>query len=332
MQERVTLPASAPPSYAPSPSAVLDIDVMRSIVAIAEQGSVSAAAERVARTPAALSMQLKKLEETLGVRLFARSRSGMQPTAEGERLLPHARRMLEAHRDAIAAFRAPALAGSVCVGMIDDVCAGQLSGVLAAFARSHPDVQVSVVSAPTEQLAPLLRADALDMAIITPGGSIDWQQEDRVVQVEQLVWAGQTGGCAQLQRPLPLAVAEEGCCWRRSTLAALERAGIPYRIAYQSNSYMGQLAAVEAGLAIAPVPRRQLTERLRAFCEADGLPPLGESRIVLRRAPWLTEAAARESARSGDGDAIPGVARRSPGTRDPGPAEALAGHILSAFA
>ena len=132
------------PSSAPSPAASLDIDVLRSFAAIADTGTITLAAPRVGRTPAALSMQLRKLEDTLGHVLFERLPGGMRLTAAGERLMPHARRLIEAERAALDAFRAPDLEGEVSVGIIDDVAGVCLTQVLAGFAKSHPRVLVNV--------------------------------------------------------------------------------------------------------------------------------------------------------------------------------------------
>ena len=108
------------PRHLPASAATLDIDVMKTLVAIAETGSVTAAAARVARSPGAISMQIKKLEETIGRTLFERSRQGMALNANGERLLAYARRMIDLHRETLDAFRAPELSGEVNIGTIDD--------------------------------------------------------------------------------------------------------------------------------------------------------------------------------------------------------------------
>ncbi len=122
----------------PAPSATLDVDVLRSVVAIAEGGSIAAASGRVGRTPAAVSMQVKKLEDMLGRALFERSRQGMRPTAEGERLLDYARRMIELNRSALQAFAMPELEGRVSFGLVDSFGSLRLAEILAAFARSLP--------------------------------------------------------------------------------------------------------------------------------------------------------------------------------------------------
>jgi DNA-binding transcriptional LysR family regulator len=264
------------------PSATLDIDVMRSVVAIAETGSVTGAAARVGRTPAALSMQLKKLEETLGSALFDRTRSGMTPTAEGERLLPHARRMIEAHRAAIEAFSYPELSGEVSVGIIDDFAGVSLTRSLAAFARSHSAVTVKVSMGPSAELAPRLDRGELDLAVLTPGCAVAWREGDRVLHEEPLCWVGLEGGNAFRERPLPLAISSQGCTWRKLALAGLDGAGIPWRIAYTSEFYAAQKAAIAADLAVAPLPRSLIEPGFVRLGKAEGMPEIGTARIALR--------------------------------------------------
>ncbi|MEO1276724.1 MAG: LysR family transcriptional regulator, partial [Pseudomonadota bacterium] len=263
-------------------SATLDPDVMKNVVAIAETGSLTHAAQRVGRTPAALSMQLKKLEDMLGVRLFCRDRQGMEPTQEGERLLPHARRLIAAQQEALDAFRYPALSGSVRLGAIDDLPGARLEHALGGFARSHPDVTVNTVMGTTRLLAPMLEADELDLVILSPGGTAPWQPADRIVSDEPLVWATRDGGDAWRRRPLPVAVATTGCAWRRMTLEALDRAAMPYRIAYQSDFLGPQQAAVMADLAVAPIPRSAIQPGMRQLRPSEGFERLGQTRIALR--------------------------------------------------
>lgn len=266
----------------PTPSTTLDVDVMRSFVAIAEGGSIAAAAGRVGRTPAAVSMQIKKLEETMGRTFFDRTRQGMTPTPDGERLLEHARRMIELNRAALQEFSMPELSGTISIGVIDSFGGLRLMDVLAGFARSHPKVRVDVSMNTTVHLGPLLDSGDLDLALITPGCTEALRETDVILREEQLVWIAAERSRAARETPLPLAVANDGCAWRQLAADAIRDNRIEARIAYVSDFDEGQLAAARADLAIAPMPRSYVTDGLVELGAKDGLPPLGLSRIVLR--------------------------------------------------
>lgn len=269
------------PATAPRPAPLLDIDVLRSFVTIVETGSFTRAASRLFRTPSALSMQIKRLEETLGETLLVREPRQVTPTPEGELLLGYARRLLRLNEEAVGHFLAPTLEGTVRVGTPDDVGTRILPHALARLARSHPAVQVEVV---TERSATLLArqgAQALDLVLVTVGTQNKVPDAGRIVHSEPLVWAGLRGGVAYQRKPLPLAVARHGCAWRAMALAALDRADIDYRVAYMSEHCAGQESALLADLAVAPFPSSLVHEPLQALDEEAGFPPLGEYQIAL---------------------------------------------------
>lgn len=275
----------------PSAAASLDLDVLRSVVAIAESGSITAAAQRIGRTPAAVSMQIKKLEETLGRSLFERTRQGMRLSAEGERLLPYANRMVDLNREALDAFRAPELTGTVSIGMIDSIGALRMARIFAAFARSHPNVTVNASMACSCDLAPKVDRGEVDLSILTPGGNTDARAEDLLLHEEPLVWIASAGGRAWREDPVPLSVASDGCAWRSAATQAIRKGGMTPRIAYISDHDQGQLAAAEADLAVAPMPRSYVGSGLVELGAREGFPPLGTSRIVLRLGPDVGDAA-----------------------------------------
>lgn len=275
----------------PAPSATLDIDVLRSAVAISESGSIAAAAGRVGRTPAAVSMQIKKLEETLGRSLFERTRQGMAATAEGERLLEYARRMIELNREAMLAFSMPEITGTVCIGVIDSFGGVRLAQVLAEFSRLHPKVTVNVTMSWSSQIAPDLDAGKFDLALLTPGGDVEWRDRDLVLHEEPLIWIGKDGGCAARMRPVPISVADDGCAWRKRASDAVAGGQMDTRVAYVANYDEAQLAAVKADLAIAPMPRSYLAPGLVELTAREGFPALGHARIALRLGEGASAAA-----------------------------------------
>ena len=220
-------------------------------MAIADTGSFNKAARAVFRTPSAVSMQMKKLEEQVSRPLFAKDGRSVTLTPDGEALVGYGRRILKLADEAMQRFRAPQIQGTIRLGAPDDYAGQFLPDILARFAASHPDVEVDVFCQSSMELLKLLDENEIDIALVSSGHG---QLTGMTVHREPLVWAGLRHGCAHEKTPLPLAVSHVGCCWRRQALHALDRAGIPYRLAYTSKHYLGQLAAVMGGLAIAPFP------------------------------------------------------------------------------
>ncbi|WP_227369918.1 LysR substrate-binding domain-containing protein [Halomonas sp. M20] len=275
----MTLPTAAPTRNSALP--LLDTEVLRTFVVIAESGSFTRAAEQVFRTPSALSMQIKRLEETLGQRLFLREARRVRLTPEGEVLLSYGRRLLKLNEEAVTQFLAPSLEGAVRFGTPDDVGSRILPGVLAKFARSHPAVQVDVVVGRSIDMLRRLNEGELDLVLATSGNQGVDAERGEIVHTEPLVWACLEGGVAAQRSPLPLALANQGCAWRTMALTALDRSGLAYRIAYTSENCAGQEAALLADLAIAPLPQSMVRGPLRELKNEAGLPSLGEYQVLL---------------------------------------------------
>jgi len=252
---------------------LLDLDLLNTMVAVAETGSFSAAAARVYRTPSAISMQVKKMEDILGKALFIRDSRSVELTSEGAFLLEHARRMLAMNREAVARFVQPDVQGVVRLGAPDDCAERFLPCMLRAFAESHPCVTVDVTVDLSKRMLTMLDDGRLDMTLITFGvGNLDRDVE--VVFREQLVWAACRGGVAAEQDPLPVSVWEEGCVWRKAGLEGLDAIGRKWRAAFQSAHISGQRAAILADLAVAPVPRSALGGDVIEAPARHGLPAL----------------------------------------------------------
>ncbi|MDQ3559561.1 MAG: LysR substrate-binding domain-containing protein [Pseudomonadota bacterium] len=260
----------------------LDLDLLRTLVAIADTGSFNRAARAVYRTPSAVSMQMKKLEDQVGRPLFAKDGRSVVLTPDGEALVGYGRRILKLAQEALQRFRAPEIEGTIRLGTPDDYAGRFLPDILARFAASHPTIEVDVSCLPSSDLLRKLEDGSMDVALVSAGHG---QPHGNVVHREQLVWAGLRNGCAQESRPLRLALSHVGCCWRRMALDSLDRAGIPHRVAYSSRHHLGQLAAIMAGLAIAPLPRSTVQGDLKILGEEVGLPPIGQFGIELHRAP-----------------------------------------------
>lgn len=270
---------------------VLDNDLLKTFVAIVETGNFRRAAKVVYRTPSAVSMQIKKLEDAIGRSLFDRDAKSVILTPDGEALLGFARRMLQLSDETVGYFREPALEGAVRFGAPDDFGTRFLPNILARFAATHPGVDVEVFLEPSSILLERLEEGILDITLITSGSSGSMKGTEEIVFTEPLVWIGLRGGLAWEKKPLPLALAGHDCSWRGAALDSLDRAGVRYRIAYSSQSGAGQMAAVLADLAIAPFPESLVEPPYRRLGAKENLPILGNYHIALCRRPDIGAAA-----------------------------------------
>ncbi len=260
----------------------LEIDILKTFIAVAETGSVKYAAERVARSPAAVSMQMKKLERLIGAPVFHRSEGAMRLSDSGDRLMPHAHRIIQANDTALAALLNPDIHGMVRIGLCLENIETRMPEILAGFSRVHPAVTVNINAGDAQDLSTMLATNALDIAILTTGGSVTNLEEDRLLYEQPLVWATHKNSRRDRKSPLKVAVAPNGCPWRDAALDALKRAGIEYRISYLSNISESQLAAVRADLAVAALPASRVLNSTHPICVDSDLPKLPFTRMVLR--------------------------------------------------
>ncbi|MCB1469404.1 MAG: LysR substrate-binding domain-containing protein [Rhizobiaceae bacterium] len=262
------------------PLPLLDLDVLRTFTAIAETGSFTTAASAVYRTPSAVSMQIKKLEDILGRPVFSRDARSVSLTTDGEMLLGYARRLLAINREAVSKFIVPDIVGVVRLGAPDDYGERVLPHVLKRFAHSHPAIAVDVVIDQSVNLRRRMDDRALDLTLLTNSYKASAAGAE-ILLTEPLVWAGAKGGCAHLREPLPVSIWEEGCAWRAGALEALGREGRNYRVAYMSSHTAGQRAAIMADLAVAPLPRSFLGNDMVELGPKDGMPQIGNYSLAM---------------------------------------------------
>ena len=279
----------------------LDLDLLRTFVAIAETGNFSSAAQSVFRTPSAVSMQVKKMEDALGRPLFVRDSRSVTLTADGERVLVHARRMIALDQDLRAEFHPQTMNGEVRLGVHDDVAERFLPDLLCRFAQSHPGITINAVVANSGPMMQMIAERRLDLAVISRLNSQAKDRPGELLFEEQLVWAGCRGGVAHEKTPLPVTVWDKTCAWRKAGLEGLEAQGRPYRIALESGHLSGQKAAVMADLAVAPIPRSALGGDIVEVTAQAGLPPLSsyEMALVIAEDPSEPALAAANHIRAG---------------------------------
>ncbi|CAD6562113.1 LysR substrate-binding domain-containing protein [Paraburkholderia sabiae] len=268
-----------------------DSSLLRAFVTVAETGAVSAAAVRLARTQAAVSMQLRRLEEDIGQRLLERSPRGVRLTDAGHRLLPYAHAILGAGEDARRALEVGDVAGTVRLGMLEDVAVGRLPRALRRFSAAHPQLALEIVVDASAALSQRLHDGALDVLVGDPA-MVD--ATPLVAWTQPLFWVGARGYLPDPDAPLPLVAFGGACLWQQQVMTILRRAGIAWRVVCTSTSLPAVQSAVEAGLGVSVLLDGNIrSDTMRVLGAADGLPepPAADLGLFVRHAASTRKAA-----------------------------------------
>lgn len=265
---------------------VLDPDLLKAFVAVADHRSFTRAAAALHRTQSAISMQIQRLEARLDLALFDRAKARVELTAAGDRLLGYARRLLALNEEAVSRLREQRVEGAVRLGMMDDYGTFVAPALLSRFAANHPLVRVEMETGLTASMPDRL-GEAFDIVIAMhrEGGF-----EGEFLRREQAIWAASP---TRLEpgNPLALALAPPGCLFRKWAIEALDAAARPWRLAFVSHSVAAVEAIAAQGLAITVVKAGLRPPRLEPLSPREGMPPLPAADIRLHRAPSLSPAA-----------------------------------------
>jgi DNA-binding transcriptional LysR family regulator len=263
-------------------TALLDVDQLRTFIAIAETGSFTKAADIVHKTQSAVSMQMKRLEERLDRAIFARDGRASKLTEDGQRLLDYARRIIKLNVEAMSAFSDAALSGWVRLGVPDDYADRYLPEIMARFSRAYPAVELSVICEPSVDLVARIDANEIDLAIVT---NCEQVRPAETFRRERLLWVTSGRHPTHTEAPLPLALGRPTCHWRKLAMERLESVSRPYRLLYSSSNAGAVAAAVLAGLAVSVLPESGVRPGMRILSPADGFPELPPCQIGLIRSP-----------------------------------------------
>ncbi|KVF20998.1 LysR substrate-binding domain-containing protein [Burkholderia cepacia] len=289
-----------------------DVAALRSLVAGVDLGSFAKAADRVARSSSAVSAQIRKLEEQAGTPLFVKSGRGLALTDAGDAMLRYARRMIELNDEAAAAVRGVNLDGWVRVGLQEDFGEAILPDVLGRFARAHPKVRIEARVARNADLLDRLDANQLDLALVwgDPVSAALLSRpgiDSEVIAQVPMQWVGAAGGFGvpggtdegaevgaaaahasaggrAAGEALPLVVFDRPCRFFGAATDALDRAGVPWRVAFTTPSLAGLWAAAAAGLGLTVRSHYGLPASVRVLDAASlGLPALPSLPLILLR-------------------------------------------------
>jgi DNA-binding transcriptional LysR family regulator len=255
----------------------LDPDLLRAFIAVAEHLSFTAAAASLNRTQSAVSTQIKRLEDQLGLKLFVRSTNRVSLSVAGEGLVSYARRILILGEEAIQRLRQHEIAGRVRLGVMDDYGTVLMPPILKAFCNSYPGIELHMETGLTAGMVGRL-GKTYDVVIAMHARN---EQSGRLLRLERAVWAGSQELDVRNLDPVPVALYPSGCLFRDWAISALDRSARRWRIAFISHSLAAVEAIVAQGLAVTVVKEGMFPRSLRMLGTEDRLPVLPTAEIRL---------------------------------------------------
>ncbi|MEM7121887.1 MAG: LysR family transcriptional regulator [Pseudomonadota bacterium] len=258
-------------------------DLLHSFLVVAEVQNITHAADRLGRTQSAVSVQMRKLEEALAVRLFDRQARGMTLTEHGRTLLPAASRAVSELGKVGALFAEP-LSGRIRVGIPDDYNDMILERALADFGRQHPGVEVFARSGCTAGFPEAIARNDLDLAVSSDNSA----SAKDAFHSEPVVWAAGLDFDGAADDVVPLVILDRNCWWRDLPANALDAIKRPWRRAYVSENFASAQAAMRAGLAVGVTPLSAVDDAMKVLSQSDGfptLPMIHRAFLVSRAAP-----------------------------------------------
>ncbi len=257
----------------------LDLDTLRTFSVARELGGLGQAAEQLGRTPSAISLQMKRLQDDLGIALFRKHGRGLTLTEAGIVALDYARRILTLHDELLDSMQGAKVAGNIRVGCTQDFAA-ILPSVLSHFSSLYPRMQVELRIEGNGVLADAIEASQIDLAVII--GHENRATAETIGQLD-LVWIASSSFALPQGQPLPLATLGPQCAFRKRAIEQLESNKVPYRIAATSPGLDGLWAALLGNLGITVRTALNLPEGLVSSHSLFNLPLPGQFPVTLHR-------------------------------------------------
>lgn len=251
---------------------------LRTFLAVASTLSFTRAGHLLGVSQPSVSQQIKRLEQATGRALLIRDTHSVRLTDHGEAMAGFARTILAAHEEAESYFASPSMTGRLRFGAADDLALAQLPGVLRAFRQLHPSIQLELTVGQTSMLRRRLDANQLDLVFVkeAPGTTTG-----TLVRRDPLVWVAVPGTRLNQEEPIPLVAYSAPSLSRLTATRVLAEAGRTWRITCKVLEVNGVLAAIRAGLGIAPFPASLVPSDLQVLPAGPDLPGLGDVDITL---------------------------------------------------
>ncbi|WP_028468895.1 LysR family transcriptional regulator [Neptunomonas japonica] len=234
---------------------LLDLELLRTFVMVVRTGELKKAAKAIYRSHAAVSMQMKRLEEQLGTSLMERSNQGIRLTEAGKTLLSYSEQFLKLNNATLSALAEKDLSGQLSFGIPTDYAQDFLNFFMPVLTQELPNLEAKIICDRSRNLRKKLDAGELDIAIVA---GEDEYPDEMLLWSERLIWSGPA--CARLEEKeeVPVAIHEDNCIVRDLCLEGLKKANIPYKQVFGSPVLENVATAVHAGFAISLLPESLL--------------------------------------------------------------------------
>ncbi|WP_449506258.1 transcriptional regulator LrhA [Enterobacter ludwigii] len=256
----------------------LDLDLLRTFVAVADLNTFAAAAAAVCRTQSAVSQQMQRLEQLVGKELFARHGRNKLLTEHGIQLLGYARKILRFNDEACMSLMYSNLQGVLTLGASDESADTILPFLLNRISSVYPKLALDVSVKRNAFMIEILNENKVDLVVTThrPG-----QFNCLTLRTSPTHWYCAAEYVLQKGEPIPLVLLDDPSPFRDMVLAALNEANIPWRLAYVASTLPAVRAAVKAGLGVTARPVEMMSPDLRVLGKSDGLPALPDTEYLL---------------------------------------------------
>ena len=256
----------------------LDTSLIRAFVLVAESGSMTVAGNALHLTQAAISQQIKRLEDAFGCSLFERDRRGLKLTNEGERLFGKAKRLLGLNDEIWSDMTTPSFKGEVRLGVPYDLVGTYMPPILKGFATAFPHVEITIVCRSSPDLIAAMSGGELDVVLAEEPAS---RTTGECLATDRLVWVGAKAGDAYLKRPLPVAFGCDTCAFRPILVDILRSSGFAWRTVSEIGNAEAISAIVHTDLAVTALLATTVPAGLDVLPPSAGLPALPNFTIAL---------------------------------------------------
>ena len=272
----------------------IDIALLRAFVTVVETGGFTNASRMLSRTQAAVSQQIKRLEELFGEPLFQREHKRLTLSPAGERLLGSAQRLIALNDETWNHMTTPDFEGDVRLGVPHDIVANLIPSVLQKFNKARPRVRVVLACKSSKALVDDLAANKVDLTLTTETTCGPYGE---TLMRDRLVWVGGKGALTYRETPLPVSLGSKHCKFRPEVIKALQAAGRDWRVVSDADSMEATYSMLRAGLAVAAMLRTSVPEYLEILPPSANLPTLPDYMVNLYLPPTGISDVATELAR-----------------------------------